>query len=727
MGQQPSKKGKKLARDEDANHLDPPQDAPSDKLNDAAPAISKTVTQKHEDTAGEYSSPRLSRSPANPAPVTIVSSNGDFFNGASDFAIHSMNVTHSTTNITIRDSYEDFEKSNVVIQRLTERGAPEAIHNSAYRAYPPRCHEETRQSMRTDIISWTADPKRLRRMRWYFGPAGVGKSAVAQSAAEELSRLKRLGATFCFSRPGKIDDPDTIIPTLVYQLAMKNARYKRFVTEVLGSDPLILSMDRATQFKDLILDPFRIIAMENKDLQPLVVIIDGLDECRDTKAQCELINLIRGEVERGEDIPLLWMLLSRPEWHLKSVSANVDRPIPCQQIEISVDDDEAQQDVKRLLFHGLTSIRDEYGLPASWPPREQLSLVLKAASGHLGFTSFILRFINDEGDDDGPSARFKLCVRAVSGVGIGAESPNPLELLDSLYREVLSSVPVKQLPHTLRILGFSIVYSDSRLSVRDQATFFDMSLDSFYQYLRRLHSVIDIPKPAQAGESVARFYHASFPDFLRDPARSRNFFLDEGAIHYDVAVRSLSWLEKVHSDDREAFFNITESGNSLNQKLIVPDSAQNPASFAKFTVWKTCRKISDPHVPDLIVALEKFDFTSLLPGDSFLKPRLCHFALFIRWLYPHVGQFVLSEFMWRLISLDQPSHAHKHLITIVNDSESSKAATNKLYLPHRCEDRKEFWAPFMLGDTANELPVKMNFIVGAKTQIYVTMAVSRHN
>ncbi|KAJ3560378.1 hypothetical protein NP233_g10877 [Leucocoprinus birnbaumii] len=585
----------------------------------------------------------------------VASSETHFFTGASNFAINSMNIMAN-------DSRQDFEESKIVIQRLVEKGAPAAIYNSAYRAYPPRCHEDTRQSIRADVVAWTTDPKRLRRMRWYLGPAGVGKSAIAESAAEALALLRRLGATFCFSRPGKVDDPDTVIPTLVYQLATKNALYKRLITEVLGSDPLILDMNRATQFKALILEPFTIVAKKNESLQPLLVIIDGLDECRDTKAQCELIDLIRSEVERSEDIPLLWMVLSRPEWHLKSTFANVDRPVPCQQIEILIDDDEARRDVKCLFSSGLAAVRDEYGLLASWPPQEQLNVILERASGHLGFASFILRFMRDEVVSDGPTERFRLCVKAVSGLGLGSGTSNPLESLDNIYQQILSSVPPSHLPHTMRILGFSILYSGHKLSVRNQATFLGIPQDFFYQYLQRLHSVINIPKPVQAVEASIRLYHASFSDFLRDPARSHDFCLDETAIHYDVAVQSLLWLGTVELQSGETSFFITHSIDSPKSINVVPDSTKL-TNFAIQHVWDACGRVSNKRIPDLLVALEQFNFANLqfsrltksqdpLKRNNSLGHDKCQesFILFIRWLYPHVRRSALSGLTRLLIA-----------------------------------------------------------------------------
>lgn len=228
-----------------------------------------------------------------------------------------------------------------------------------------------------------------------MGPAGVGKSALAQSVAEDLAGRGLLGATFFFSRLAQLDDPDAVIPTLAYQLAMRNPDYKHLITQRLGDDPLMLTKNRSTLFKELIFDPFQLLAASNPSAveTPLLVILDGLDECRDKEAQCELIHLINNHMRRVANLPLLWMVCSRPEWHLKSILSDVDYPVDCEQEEISVDDKEAQADVRRLLQFGLDKIRRRYHLPLNWPLKEQLDLITSTASGHLGFASFILRFI----------------------------------------------------------------------------------------------------------------------------------------------------------------------------------------------------------------------------------------------------------------------------------------------------------------------------------------------
>jgi hypothetical protein len=75
------------------------------------------------------------------------------------------------------------------------------MHGSDYRIYSPRCQEDTRRTLKLkdDMVKWGTDLKRLERMRWYMGTAGIGKTALAQSVAQAYANTGRLGATFFFS------------------------------------------------------------------------------------------------------------------------------------------------------------------------------------------------------------------------------------------------------------------------------------------------------------------------------------------------------------------------------------------------------------------------------------------------------------------------------------------------------------------------------------------------
>ncbi|KAJ7730303.1 hypothetical protein B0H16DRAFT_1733821 [Mycena metata] len=94
----------------------------------------------------------------------------------------------------------------------------DAFHNSEQRFPPPKCHPDTRISIQRSIQSWVEDGGAPSVM-WLYGPAGAGKSAIAQTMAEKWAQRKTLAAAFFFARwrtggsSGK-----TLFPTVAYQL-----------------------------------------------------------------------------------------------------------------------------------------------------------------------------------------------------------------------------------------------------------------------------------------------------------------------------------------------------------------------------------------------------------------------------------------------------------------------------------------------------------------------------
>jgi len=63
--------------------------------------------------------------------------------------------------------------------------------------YDRRCFPGTREQYIADITNWvTESVDRSSSMYWMRGPAGVGKSAIAQTCAEKLKDTGHLGAAF---------------------------------------------------------------------------------------------------------------------------------------------------------------------------------------------------------------------------------------------------------------------------------------------------------------------------------------------------------------------------------------------------------------------------------------------------------------------------------------------------------------------------------------------------
>ncbi|KAF9439826.1 hypothetical protein P691DRAFT_636120, partial [Macrolepiota fuliginosa MF-IS2] len=121
-----------------------------------------------------------------------------------------------------------------------------AIHDSSACAYLPLCHPDTCKTLRGCVVWWGMGGGG-ERILWILGPATIGKSAVAQTIAEEFTKVRQLGTGF-FSRPNQLDDPDWVIPTIIYQLVTQNGEYKCIITECLVDNILVLDKNHSTQF-----------------------------------------------------------------------------------------------------------------------------------------------------------------------------------------------------------------------------------------------------------------------------------------------------------------------------------------------------------------------------------------------------------------------------------------------------------------------------------------------
>jgi hypothetical protein len=134
---------------------------------------------------------------------------------------------------------------------------PGAEFDSSERDPPPSCHPGTRLDISGEIQSWMRDPARTSPILWLNGPAGVGKSAIAQTISdlEFESSTSILGSTLFFSKVQRRGDPKRVFVTLAYQLAVKYPSYRKYVVDMLVRDPNAVHKSMAKQFKQFILQP----------------------------------------------------------------------------------------------------------------------------------------------------------------------------------------------------------------------------------------------------------------------------------------------------------------------------------------------------------------------------------------------------------------------------------------------------------------------------------------
>ncbi|KAF9440503.1 hypothetical protein P691DRAFT_780065 [Macrolepiota fuliginosa MF-IS2] len=395
---------------------------------------------------------------------------------------------------------------------------PGARYNSLARDPPPRCLPGTRVRILEDIDARICDKDT--RIIWLKGPAGSGKSAIMQTLAEVQSSRTIL-ATLFLSRDHERNDPKKILISLAYSFAILDPTYCQLVEERIALDPDFLSLCMDEQFKCLFVEPFMHHIVQ--DTRRWVIILDGLDECRDEADQCRIVDLIRNSVLHSQS-PLLWIISSRPDAHIVASFSRVkDCVTGFWEQEVPIDSLDASEDVNRYLHVELAKIRELHcdsvpAPPSSWPSDEEFLQLSQLSSGFFCFASSAMKHVASAN----PLSRLQHIL-----------SPKcPLAPLDLMYNQIMSRVPSDVLPNAKAILGFyalhrpsSPIYHSSPNDNQDVGfltlcNILQMQKYSAYAALRQLSSVLISPSPMEAKDLGIEIIHPSFLQFLGDPARS---------------------------------------------------------------------------------------------------------------------------------------------------------------------------------------------------------------
>ncbi|KAF9477295.1 hypothetical protein BDN70DRAFT_789012, partial [Pholiota conissans] len=329
---------------------------------------------------------------------------------------------------------------------LQEKVSPAALHNSAQRVDPPRCHPGTRIKILQDIFDWVMMDARDREawILWLNGAAGGGKSAIMLSIAERLLELKTTGSFF-FQK----DDPTrnttaSLVATLAYQLIRAFPDVSDNILNVIEHDPFILKQSIEAQLNALIIQP--IVRLPSHQQCLFVAIIDGVDECLDRSQQADLIKTI-GKISSCKDIPVIFLIASRREAQIMSELCvpEVDNILR----QIALDDICASDDIRLFLNDSFSKIKNthlhRYLLREEWPLPAMVEEIVTKSSNQMVYASVVIRYISSPRAN--PAHQLKI-IRNLRLRDPSAE--HPLAPLDALYRHIFSQV--KRLDKVLDIL-----------------------------------------------------------------------------------------------------------------------------------------------------------------------------------------------------------------------------------------------------------------------------------
>ncbi|KAJ7289460.1 hypothetical protein C8J57DRAFT_1628366 [Mycena rebaudengoi] len=384
-----------------------------------------------------------------------------------------------------------------------------ALHNSGETFDEPACHPGTRSEILSELRDWTLDVSpEATPMVWLYGSAGAGKSAIAQEFAGRCHKDGRLGGSFFFKRGhAQRGTWHGLLATLAYQLAMFSPELRAAIEQVMETDKLLVGRSLSEQFNRLF-----IAALEQTPSLHLapVIVIDGLDECKDHRIQVQLLRLLIGAI-REQQLPVRLLIVSRPEPHLRDILANTLDI--CRHLSVSADES-AYEDIRTYLRDEFTRIQREHFvsgmiLEEPWPPQDALNYLVRQSSGMFIYAKTVIHFVDDEYFH--PSDRLESVLRL---------EPQSTAPLDDLYTEIISSA--SRHPMLLRVLHAALVQREPWLEPEEIDLLLALSPGTACLCLRGLHSVLKISPLSRPrlGRKPVDVLHASLRDYFCDLSRS---------------------------------------------------------------------------------------------------------------------------------------------------------------------------------------------------------------
>ena len=429
------------------------------------------------------------------------------------------------------------------------------------------CLEGTREELLKEISDWIINVKDTSRIFWLHGPAGTGKSSIAHTIAHRFWQFERLGSCFCFDRTRITERRhEKVFSTIAQDLANREISLRKQLTEVVRSNAALKNTaDILQQWEELIVKPAK--ALSAAMMGPIVIIVDALDESGDANSRRVLLRIL-GNITESDLPPNFRILLtSRP---LQDIHAVLNRGTHVRQKSMdSIPSESTKHDILRYVSDELSGVDFEI-------PREKVFASLAGSSGQIfewaRLACAYIRGDNNAGIGLKPQERFNAVITH--------SKSDKVPLLDTMFKFTLETIFSKDQPPSqvgqrdlqvglrrFKSVMAQILGSKEPLSLG--------SLTSMRRHFKDLAAETDVrtivaPMAALLSGTTdpsvpIRPFHVSFSDFLTDPDRSREFFVDVHSIHNDLALASLGIMME------ELRFNICDLPSSYLPNSEVSD------------------------------------------------------------------------------------------------------------------------------------------------------------
>ncbi|KAJ3567306.1 hypothetical protein NP233_g6450 [Leucocoprinus birnbaumii] len=613
------------------------------------PARLPTTLQHATSTSVRASEPLRDARAHTPLSITLNPSGGyGMFQQAQNFII-----TNS--------QFNDHIPLRFGLKFLLKSSMPDAFHDSAARYPPPRCHLGTRKEYISQITNWAfggSDHKSP--VLWMHGPFGIGKSAVAQSSAEALRGRTKLLATLFFSRSNASrDDPQRVFPSIAYQILTQCEAFANIIDARITKDLALTTKSLTTQFEELIVGPLSQINLASNGLVGRVIILDGLDECRGTAEQCEIIKIITASAS-NRTTPFRWFITSRPEDPIIRTMNSPSIASIVSHIELPVSR-KIDHEILVYLTDEFTKIRESHGLPDSWPSEATLALLVERGAGLWIYVSTIIRFINDE-NSFGPEDQLRIVLEFVENVSNKVGQDNPLAEMDFFYTLIMQRIPLNIRTTVRKIL----LINSLDYHVLGIVNTLGLSTEQFRRSCASIKSVMEL-RGSSPDNMDFYFYHTSFNDFITSPSRSGELCIKrEFLVQYRQDI--LHWLHDVLAQTRDPSHFVFPSG------IVLPSTVEATEHYGCVmeTFWHLCCMPDHPIDIATAESISRLNF-----------PKMLRLVTRSEWWYARrdvtgpINQNLPTEFHDKIARKGKcptPGCTNVRLVTILGEGENQAVA-----------------------------------------------------
>ena len=479
---------------------------------------------------------------------------------------------------------------------------PDAGHDSGNRE---RCLGGTREDVLEHLERWLKD-ERDQRVFWLNGLAGTGKSTIAQTFATTCFADGVLGASyFCSRDSDQRSNLQNIFPTLAFQLVYQYPEFREELLKHLKAKPDVGRGSLSSQMEKLIVEP-----LKAKRIRTLII-IDALDECKDTQPESAILFTLSKYVDQIPHVK--FFITGRPETHVRSgfrlpSLQPVTKVFKLHEVERSVVDNDIKLFLRRRLAN-IPSNRSDCDLTGDWPSSPNIDIICEKAAGLFIYAETVVKFVASK--DHLPTKRLKLITslpqRTVEEGKSGID-----DLYIQLLKEAFCNVDAddEEFYHHFRSVVGLVLLIFNPLPMKTLSSL--LKSFSISTTLRSLHSILLIPNndtdPVQA-------FHKSFPDFLTDLERCKDkrFFVDPSVHHREVLLLCLDLMgERLKRNicGLDDFILLTEVNDLPAQhKTHIGDALEYACQF-----WTRhlVEILSSSHDEEIHKAIDKFFTTQLL-------------------------------------------------------------------------------------------------------------------